>query len=206
MLRDGIPGSELVIIDGADHALIWTHPDELLRVMDEFLGPDRAWSGGAPIADVTVPPDLGVVARQPDRWAGDRWCCWWRGIERIRGTWHLPDSFLRHGGLPEMTSVTRDLGPLGVHERDDAFAEELKLAELVAEGPDEEPLYAGVSVGADPLGALFGQSDWQGEITLAGRDHTAPRPGGPPGGASTSARIASSKRPQRSWNTTPDAA
>jgi 3-oxoadipate enol-lactonase len=38
MLRDGIPGSELVIIDGADHALIWTHPDELLRVMDEFLG------------------------------------------------------------------------------------------------------------------------------------------------------------------------
>jgi hypothetical protein len=27
----------------------------------------------------------------------------WRGIERIRGTWHLPDSFLRHGGLPDMT-------------------------------------------------------------------------------------------------------
>jgi pimeloyl-ACP methyl ester carboxylesterase len=38
MLHDGIPGSQLVIIDGADHALIWTHPDELLRVVDEFLG------------------------------------------------------------------------------------------------------------------------------------------------------------------------
>src|SRR6266487_2669043 len=38
MLHDGIPGSQLVIIDGADHTLIWTHPDELLRVTDEFLG------------------------------------------------------------------------------------------------------------------------------------------------------------------------
>jgi len=38
MLHDGIPGSQLVIIDGADHALIWTHSDELVRVMDEFLG------------------------------------------------------------------------------------------------------------------------------------------------------------------------
>ena len=37
MLHDGIPGSQLVIIEGADHALIWTHPDELLRVTDEFL-------------------------------------------------------------------------------------------------------------------------------------------------------------------------
>jgi 3-oxoadipate enol-lactonase len=37
MLHDGIPGSQLVIIEGADHALIWTHPDELLRVSDEFL-------------------------------------------------------------------------------------------------------------------------------------------------------------------------
>jgi len=40
MLNDGIPGSQLIIIDGADHALIWTHPDELVRVTDEFLGPD----------------------------------------------------------------------------------------------------------------------------------------------------------------------
>jgi pimeloyl-ACP methyl ester carboxylesterase len=38
MLHDGIPGAELVIIDGADHALIWTHPDEFLRVTEEFLG------------------------------------------------------------------------------------------------------------------------------------------------------------------------
>jgi pimeloyl-ACP methyl ester carboxylesterase len=38
MLHDGIHGSQLVIIDGADHALIWTHTDELVRVTDEFLG------------------------------------------------------------------------------------------------------------------------------------------------------------------------
>ena len=37
MLHDGIPGSQLVVIDGADHALIWTHTDELLRVIDGFL-------------------------------------------------------------------------------------------------------------------------------------------------------------------------
>ena len=37
MLHDGVPGSQLVIIDGADHALIWTHPDEFLRVTEEFL-------------------------------------------------------------------------------------------------------------------------------------------------------------------------
>ena len=38
MLHNGIHGSELVIIDGADHALIWTHTDELVRVTEEFLG------------------------------------------------------------------------------------------------------------------------------------------------------------------------
>ncbi|TMC60827.1 MAG: alpha/beta hydrolase [Chloroflexi bacterium] len=38
MLHDGIPGSQLVIIDGADHALIWTHSAEFVRVTDEFLG------------------------------------------------------------------------------------------------------------------------------------------------------------------------
>lgn len=38
MLHDGIAGSRLVIIDAADHALIWTHPDELERVTEEFLG------------------------------------------------------------------------------------------------------------------------------------------------------------------------
>ncbi|MDI1476868.1 alpha/beta hydrolase [Polyangium sp. y55x31] len=38
MLHDGIAGSRLVIIDGAGHALIWTHPDEFVRVTGEFLG------------------------------------------------------------------------------------------------------------------------------------------------------------------------
>jgi pimeloyl-ACP methyl ester carboxylesterase len=37
MLHDGIPASQLVVIAGADHTLIWTHPDELLRVTEEFL-------------------------------------------------------------------------------------------------------------------------------------------------------------------------
>ena len=37
MLHEGIPGSQLVIIDGADHALIWTHSDDLMRVTDQFL-------------------------------------------------------------------------------------------------------------------------------------------------------------------------
>jgi 3-oxoadipate enol-lactonase len=37
MLHDGISDSRLVIVDGADHTLIWTHSDELLRAMDEFL-------------------------------------------------------------------------------------------------------------------------------------------------------------------------
>jgi 3-oxoadipate enol-lactonase len=38
MLHDGIAGSRLVIVAGANHALIWTRPDELVRVTDEFLG------------------------------------------------------------------------------------------------------------------------------------------------------------------------
>ena len=38
MLHDGIIGSQLVIIDAADHALIWTHPDKLVRVTEEFFG------------------------------------------------------------------------------------------------------------------------------------------------------------------------
>jgi pimeloyl-ACP methyl ester carboxylesterase len=37
MLHDGITGSQLVIVDGADHTLIWTHSDKFLRVIDEFL-------------------------------------------------------------------------------------------------------------------------------------------------------------------------
>lgn len=38
MLNAGIAGSQLVVIDGADHALIWTHSEELIRVTNEFLG------------------------------------------------------------------------------------------------------------------------------------------------------------------------
>ena len=37
MLHEGIAGSQLVVIQGADHALMWTHTDEFLRVTDEFL-------------------------------------------------------------------------------------------------------------------------------------------------------------------------
>ena len=32
--------------------------------------------------DVAIPPDLGVVAGQPDRRAGDQGRCWWRGVRR----------------------------------------------------------------------------------------------------------------------------
>ena len=38
-LHDGIPGSRLVVVDNAGHALIWTHPDELVRATEEFLTP-----------------------------------------------------------------------------------------------------------------------------------------------------------------------
>jgi pimeloyl-ACP methyl ester carboxylesterase len=38
MLHDGIRGSRLVIIDGADHGLLWTRPEDLLRVTNDFLG------------------------------------------------------------------------------------------------------------------------------------------------------------------------
>jgi len=37
MLHQGIIGSRLVLIDGADHALLWTHPDALVRVTEDFL-------------------------------------------------------------------------------------------------------------------------------------------------------------------------
>jgi len=37
MLHDGIVGSKLVVIDGADHALIWARPGEFLRAVDAFL-------------------------------------------------------------------------------------------------------------------------------------------------------------------------
>ncbi len=37
MLHAGIAGSEVVVIDGADHALIWARPDELVRLTQGFL-------------------------------------------------------------------------------------------------------------------------------------------------------------------------
>lgn len=37
MLHEGIAGSRLVMVAGANHALIWTRPDEFVRVTDEFL-------------------------------------------------------------------------------------------------------------------------------------------------------------------------
>ena len=39
MLHDGIAGSRLVIVDGADHALIWARSNELVTVVDQFLEP-----------------------------------------------------------------------------------------------------------------------------------------------------------------------
>jgi pimeloyl-ACP methyl ester carboxylesterase len=45
MLRAGIPGAQLVVIDGADHALLWVRPDEFVGIIERFLeaqGPDGA--------------------------------------------------------------------------------------------------------------------------------------------------------------------
>jgi 3-oxoadipate enol-lactonase len=37
MLHDGIANSQLAVIDDADHALIWAHPEKLLKVVNDFL-------------------------------------------------------------------------------------------------------------------------------------------------------------------------
>jgi 3-oxoadipate enol-lactonase len=37
MLHSGIEGSQLTIVDGANHALIWTHPNEFIKLVDKFL-------------------------------------------------------------------------------------------------------------------------------------------------------------------------
>ena len=37
MLHEGISGSKLVVIEGADHDLIWAHPDMWLRTVEEFI-------------------------------------------------------------------------------------------------------------------------------------------------------------------------
>jgi pimeloyl-ACP methyl ester carboxylesterase len=41
MLHDGIAGSKLVVVEGADHALMWAHPDQWLEKVSEFLGDER---------------------------------------------------------------------------------------------------------------------------------------------------------------------
>jgi 3-oxoadipate enol-lactonase len=38
MLHDRIAGSKLAVIEGADHALIWTHPAQWLKTVSNFLG------------------------------------------------------------------------------------------------------------------------------------------------------------------------
>jgi pimeloyl-ACP methyl ester carboxylesterase len=37
MLRDGIAGAKLVILDGADHALLWVRPEEFAGIIERFL-------------------------------------------------------------------------------------------------------------------------------------------------------------------------
>jgi 3-oxoadipate enol-lactonase len=37
MLQAGIGGSRLVVVEGAGHSLVWTHPEELVRATEEFL-------------------------------------------------------------------------------------------------------------------------------------------------------------------------
>jgi len=38
MLHEGIHGSELVVLEGADHMLLWTRTEDFLRIVEEFLG------------------------------------------------------------------------------------------------------------------------------------------------------------------------
>ncbi len=37
MLHEGISGSQLAIMSKADHALLWAHTDEFMRIVEEFL-------------------------------------------------------------------------------------------------------------------------------------------------------------------------
>ncbi len=37
MLHEGIVGSELVVVQGADHALIWTHSEKFIQITENFL-------------------------------------------------------------------------------------------------------------------------------------------------------------------------
>jgi 3-oxoadipate enol-lactonase len=40
MLRAGIPGAELSLVEGAGHALLWTHPEQLVQRSEGFLHSD----------------------------------------------------------------------------------------------------------------------------------------------------------------------
>jgi len=37
MLHNGIPGSRLAVVEGAGHTLLWTHPDDFVRLTEDFL-------------------------------------------------------------------------------------------------------------------------------------------------------------------------
>ena len=41
MLHDGIKNSQLAVVEGAGHTLIWTHTDEFVRLVEQFLEPAR---------------------------------------------------------------------------------------------------------------------------------------------------------------------
>lgn len=41
MLHEGIRGSQLIVIEGARHTLIWTHTDQFVRIVEDFLQSDR---------------------------------------------------------------------------------------------------------------------------------------------------------------------
>jgi 3-oxoadipate enol-lactonase len=47
MLHDGIAGSRLEVVDGAGHALVWTHPGAFERAVDAFLDADAPGSCAA---------------------------------------------------------------------------------------------------------------------------------------------------------------
>jgi pimeloyl-ACP methyl ester carboxylesterase len=48
-LNNGIHDSKLVVMAGARHTLIWTHPDEFVRATEEFLGEQISARGPRPV-------------------------------------------------------------------------------------------------------------------------------------------------------------
>ena len=76
-LESCVDGSHTVI----NH--VWTAAGrDVCHAQDSGSTTAWCWSA-APVAEVAVPPDLGVVARQPDRRAGDQGCCWWCGVRIV---------------------------------------------------------------------------------------------------------------------------